>query len=65
MPDLMARARVDRPDVIGHGEVQDAVDQERRGFDHRILVGLKRPGRGESGNVLRSDLGERLCRRPE
>ena len=33
VPQLAAGARVDRPDVVGRGEVQDAVHQQRRRLD--------------------------------
>ena len=33
VPDLPPRSRVDRPDVVGNGEVQDAVDLQRRALD--------------------------------
>ena len=59
MPDLMAGARIHRPDVVRHGEVQDAVDQQGRGLQGRRLARLKRPGQRERPNVLRSDLGQR------
>jgi hypothetical protein len=44
MPDLMSGARIDCPDVVRHGEVQDAVDQKRRRLQFRFLPGLERPG---------------------
>ena len=59
VPDLMAGARIDGPDVVGHGEVEDAVDQQRRGLDRRRLVGLKGPGEREVADILRRDLCER------
>ena len=59
MPDLMSGARIHRPDVVRHGEVQNAVDQKRRGLQGRRLPGLERPGQGQRPNVLRSDLGQR------
>ena len=36
MPEFFAGARVDRPDVVGNGEVEDPVDHQRRRFDLRI-----------------------------
>ena len=43
MPDLMAGARIDRPDVVRHGEVQNAVDQKGRGLEGGRAAGLERP----------------------
>ena len=59
MPDLVAGAGIDRPNIIRNGEVQNAIDQQRRRFDRRDLVGLEGPGQGKILNVLRRDLGER------
>src|SRR5213079_1912878 len=59
VPDLMARAGVHGPDIVGDGEVQNAVDQQRRGFEGHRAVGLKRPREREILYVLRSDLMER------
>ena len=44
VPDLMAGARIHRPDVVRRGEVEDAIDQQRRRFDLRIGAGLEGPG---------------------
>ena len=35
VPDLVAGARIDGPDVVGNGEVQDSIDQQRRRLDRR------------------------------
>ena len=48
MPDQVAGAGIDGPDVVGHGKIHDSIDQERRGFDLRGLIGLERPGQGRS-----------------
>ena len=61
VPDLMSRARIHRPDVVRHREVQHAVDQQRRRLQGRLLAGLKRPGQPQRWNVLRSDLGQMHC----
>ena len=58
-PDLMSGARIHRPDVVRHREVQDAVDQKGRGLQGRLLPRLERPGQGQRANVLRSDLRQR------
>ncbi len=58
VPDHVTGARVDRPDVVGHGEVEHAVHQQRRRLDLRRLVGLKCPGQGEIAYILRRDLRE-------
>ena len=42
MPDLVAGARVHRPNMIRHGEVQDAIHYQRRRLDGRRLVRLPR-----------------------
>ena len=48
MPDLMAGAGIHGPDVVGHGEVQNAVDQKRRGLQGSFLAGLENPGESPS-----------------
>ena len=58
VPDLVARTGVYRPDVVRHGEIQNAVDQQGGGLDDCVLVGLKGPSESESGNVLGCDLGQ-------
>jgi len=58
VPDLVTGTGIDRPNVVRHGEIQHAVDQQRGGFDECILVGLKRPSESERCDVLGSDLGE-------
>ena len=58
VPDLVAGARVHRPDVVGDGEINNAVHQQRGGFDGRRLAGLKGPGEAEIGDVGRRDLRE-------
>jgi hypothetical protein len=42
-PDLVASTGVDSPDVVRHGEVQHAVDEQWGGFDGCSLAGLKCP----------------------
>jgi hypothetical protein len=59
VPNLVSGAGVDGPDVIGHGEEKDAVDQQGRGLDGRVLVGLEGPGETENFHVLRRDLFQR------
>ncbi len=44
MPDLVAGARIDCPDIVGNREVQNPVDQQRRRLDLRRLLGLESPG---------------------
>ena len=46
VPNLRARPRINRPDVIGYREVQNSVRDERRRFDLGRLAGLKRPDKG-------------------
>ena len=41
MPQLVAGARVDGPNVVGHGDVQDAVHHERRAFQLARFARLK------------------------
>ena len=59
VPDLVARTGVDSPHVVRHGEIQHAIDQQRRGLDGCILAGLKRPRQPDRCDVLGSDLGQR------
>ena len=51
VPDLAAGSRVDRPHVIGHGEIHHAVDDDRRAFDRRgtlsVEVDAVDPGQAE------------------
>ncbi len=61
MPDLMAGARVDGPDVIGHSHVKDAIDEQRRALKFVVLAGLEGPGESELLNVLRRDLRQARC----
>ena len=42
VPDVAAGARVDRVDVIGHREIQRAVDHQRRRLDLRRAAGRRR-----------------------
>ena len=65
VPDLVARTRVDSPDVVRHGEIQDAVDQQRRGLDGCFLPGLKRPREPEMPTFCGVIWVSGLCRRPE
>ena len=57
VPKLLARARVDGPDVVRRGHVKDAVRQNRRGFD-LILPRLKAPNLLELADVIRRDFSE-------
>ncbi len=60
VPELTARPRVHRPDVIGNGEIQHAVDQQRRALDrHAGIGGAKHPGEAELMRVGRRDLRQR------
>ncbi len=58
MPELMSGAGIDGPDVVGDGEIQDAIDQQGRGFDGAALIGLENPGERELTDIFGSDLGE-------
>ena len=55
-PDLTARARVDRPQVVRRCQVDHAVDQDRRCLDLLRDVGLERPGERHPMHVVRRDL---------
>ncbi len=55
MPDLPAAAPVDRPHVVRHAEIQDAVDHQRRRF-HRDRVRAIGPGQSQRRHVRRVDL---------
>ena len=60
VPELTARPRVHRPDVIGNGEIQHAVDQQRRALDRDAGIGgAKHPGETELMRVGRRDLRQR------
>ena len=59
MPDQVTRSRIDGPDVIGHGEIENSIDKQRRRFDLRGLAGLKRPSQTQISNILRIDLCKR------
>jgi len=67
LPEELALARVDGENVVGDGEVEDSVDQQRRGLDHRVADAALRtdaadlvgPGGGQRGDVGGVDLGER------
>ena len=43
VPDGIRRARIERPNVVRSGHVQDAVEEDWRGFYFRGLPGLERP----------------------
>ena len=58
MPDRQAEARVDGVDVVGDGEIQDAVHFERSGFD-ALAVRAINPGERELIYVVGIDLIER------
>src|ERR1022692_4434772 len=59
VPDLMSRPRVNRPDVVRHGDVHDAVLHDGNRFDGARLVRLEGPGEGHPVDVARVDLRER------
>ena len=59
-PDGAAGSRVDRPGIVVEaGDVQHAVEHERRGLKTSELAGLERPLRGQAIDVVRRDLRER------
>ena len=43
-PELPRRARIERPELSGRRDVDDAVDEDRRRLDLLRLPGLERPG---------------------
>ena len=57
VPDLAAEARIDGPNVVRCGEVENAADFEGSGFDWGD-VHRKSPGQGERGDVGGIDLIE-------
>ena len=67
VPDLLAGAGVERPGMVGNGEVEDAVDHQRSGFDGGVADAALRadigdavePGEREAADVGGVDLGER------
>jgi len=59
MPDQVARSRIHGPDVIGHGEIKNSIDKQRRRFDLCGLTGLKRPSQTQALGILGIDLRER------
>ena len=56
MPEFLAGARVDGPEVIGRRDVDDAVRHDRRGLEP--LAGLEAPDLFEPADILGSDLGQ-------
>ena len=58
VPDLLAIAGVDGPHVIGHCEIQGAIDHERCGLQ-AADAGAEGPCRCEAANVLIVDPGQR------
>jgi hypothetical protein len=58
MPDHVTAAGIDGPDLIWDGEIENAVDEQRRRLDLSSLIGLEDPGWSEPVNVLRVDLSE-------
>src|SRR5579864_6108657 len=58
VPDLVAGACIHGPDVVRNGEVQNAIDQQRRGLDGRELLGLKGPGKAQILDVQGRNLSE-------
>jgi hypothetical protein len=55
-PQLPRRSGVDRPDVVGSRDVDDAVDEDRRRLELLGLAGLERPRQRQLTNVLWRDL---------
>src|ERR1041385_7805598 len=55
-PKLARRAGVNGPQIIGSGDVEDAVHQDWRGFDLLILSSLERPRQGDLVDVCWRDL---------
>src|SRR5207302_11249295 len=58
MPECLRGAGVDRPDVVRRSHVEDAVRQNRRSLDGRILVSLETPNLLERADILRCKLGQ-------
>ena len=56
VPDHVAGSGIDGPDIVGHGEVENSINQQRRGFDLCGLIGLKRPGEAKVLHIVRTDL---------
>src|SRR5580765_5748929 len=57
VPNLMAVASVDGPDVVGRREIENAVYDERSGLDD-AAANTKRPGKGERVDIGGVDLVE-------
>ena len=58
VPEHVAGTRIDRPEVVGNGEVEDAIHQDGRRLDARILVRLESPRKAEIIHVGWRDLRE-------
>ena len=50
VPDLPSGSRVERPHVVGNGEAENPVGDQRRRFD-RLLMGLEGPCQRQPGYV--------------
>ena len=55
VPDLAAGSCISRPNVIGNGEVEDAVYLERRRFES-LLMGLESPRQSQRSDIPLIDL---------
>src|SRR5579875_1146731 len=55
VPDHPSETRIHSPNLVRHGEIEDAIHFERRGFD-RLRMGLKYPGQTNVADVLCADL---------
>jgi len=56
VPHDISGPSVERPDVIRRRFVQNAVEEDRRGFYFRRLTGLKGPCQRDSVDIRRSNL---------
>jgi hypothetical protein len=65
MPDFASRARVNRPDVIGHREIHHAIDDQRRSFNRALIdIGAKDPREAQRVDVTRIDFIQRAVTAP-
>ena len=58
-PDLAARSRIERPEIVGGRDVRDPVHHDWRRFDLRRLPGLECPRERELIDVGRRERGQR------
>jgi hypothetical protein len=56
VPKLVARTRIDGPDIIRNREVQNSIHQDRRRLDRRCAPCLVCPGQRQAIHILRRDL---------